>query len=76
LVLLDLMQQYHWKARRASQCVPRHARLAWLEKLDTEERGLWVSSFQDSNSTLGAVVARSCASETRLGFHQHSDAQE
>ena len=58
MVPLDLMQSYYWRARRASQCVPEHARLGWLEKLDTEERGLWVSSFRDSNSTLGVVVSQ------------------
>ena len=58
LVPLDLLQAYYWRARRASQCVPEQARLGWLEKIDTEERGLWVSSFRDSDLTLGTVIAQ------------------
>ena len=38
--------------------MPEQARLGWLEKIDTEERGLWVSSFRDSNLTLGTVIAQ------------------
>ena len=58
MVPLDLLQAYFWRARRTSQCVPEQARLGWLERLDTEERGLWVSGFRDSDLTLGVVIAQ------------------
>ena len=56
LVPLDLLNSYHWRARRASLDVPYHARLAWLERLDTEEGSIWVFSFRDSTMTLGTVI--------------------
>ena len=56
LVPLDVLNAYHWRARRASHNVPYASRLAWLEQLDTEERSIWVSEFRDSSLTLGAVI--------------------
>ena len=54
----DFLQQYFWRARRTSQCVPEQSRLGWQERLDTEEKGLGVSSFCDSILTLGLVIAQ------------------
>ena len=52
----DVLQLYYFRASRAAQSVPVSQRLTWLERVDTEERSVWVSDFRDSERTLGDIV--------------------
>ena len=56
LVPLDVVYAYYWRAKRAAQAVPAASRLAWLERVDTAERAVWVSEFRDSDKGLGTVI--------------------
>ena len=52
----DLLQGYYFRAARSVQMIQENQRLAWLEKVDVQERSIWVSQFRDGAETIGQVV--------------------
>jgi len=56
-VPLDLVQKYWNRAKYKCMEVPDSSRLAWLRDKDQQERALWVKQFQNSDRTLGQVIA-------------------
>ena len=52
----DIMEQYKFRASKVSQLVPEESRCQWLEKMDRDERAVWVKEFRESGETLGKIA--------------------
>jgi len=52
----DVLQAYYFRAVRAVQVVQENQKLSWLEKVDVQERAIWVAQYRESNATIGQVV--------------------
>jgi len=52
----DTVMQYYFRACDYSQEVAYDQRLAWLRRVDTEERSVWVKTFRETGAHLGAVI--------------------
>ena len=52
----DTVMQYYYRACDYSQEVAYDQRLAWLRRVDTEERSLWVKTFRETSLHLGTVI--------------------
>jgi len=52
----DTVMQYYYRACDYSQEVAHDHRLAWLRKVDTEERSMWVKTFRETGLHLGEVI--------------------
>eukprot|EP00435_Cladocopium_sp_Y103_P072343 s416_g40.t1 len=53
---LDILLKYHSRAKRVVMQLAPGKRLSWLQTKDLEERSEWVSKYQESTRTLGAIV--------------------
>jgi len=52
----DTVMQYYFRACDYSQEVAYDQRLAWLRRVDTEERSMWVKTFRETGAHLGTVI--------------------
>jgi len=52
----DVLQAYYFRAVTAVAAIPEVSRVAWLERTDTAERAVWVSTFRDSDDSIGEVI--------------------
>ena len=55
-VPLDIVMRYLYRARARIARMPLTAALAWLQKKDEQERGIWVDKYRNSTDTLGTVI--------------------
>ena len=52
----DILQSYYFRACRQAALIPYRDRLVWLERADTSERAVWVSTFREGTSSIGRIV--------------------
>ena len=55
-VPLDIVMSYYYRALKVAEGVPYNGRLAYIQRLDTEDRAEWVQLFREGNLTLGQVI--------------------
>jgi len=52
----DLMQAYYFRAARSVQVAQGDQSLSWLEKVDTQERAIWVQQYCEGTAPIGQVI--------------------
>ena len=62
----DVLQAYYFRAVESAAAIPEASRLAWLQRTDTAERAVWVSTFRDGEATIGMVIKQTM---DRRGAH-------
>ena len=55
-VPLDIVMAYYHRALKVVEGVPYPSRMAYIQRLDTEDRAEWVKVFREGNFTLGQVI--------------------
>ena len=56
LIPLDVLMSYFYRVSRCAARVPSHLKLAWLERVEVDERAAWVSAFRVGQASLGKIT--------------------